>query len=219
MSRRINDERGLGVVAVVLLIVLAGLIGFVGWYIYQSKTKTNNILDKTSQAVSNPSKSPKTTAAKPAPPVDPTANWTAYSSAAGKYSLKYNPDWKIKECNDAAGTIFLSDQMATLGACNSGNTGRVFIYTVTDGPGSCGTHDNITTTAVTTAAGQSGSRNTWTETADGPGVPAGTKFVCDEIKGTSRALDLLYRQDASGPGATDLVSDFDLMVKNTAKIN
>lgn len=61
-----RDERGFGHLEILLLVVVAGIIGFVGWYVYHSKQKSDTALNaasSTSQAQGPSFSSKKQTAA------------------------------------------------------------------------------------------------------------------------------------------------------------
>lgn len=56
MRKLLRNETGFGNVEVVLLLVIIGMVGFVGWYVYQSKNKTNNIYNNAAQTIGTPGK-------------------------------------------------------------------------------------------------------------------------------------------------------------------
>lgn len=49
MSRKILNQKGFSVVETVLLVVIAGLLAGVGWYVYDSNRETQDRLDKIEQ--------------------------------------------------------------------------------------------------------------------------------------------------------------------------
>ncbi len=51
-----KNQAGFGVVEGLLVLVVAGIIGFTGWYVLQSKSKTNNALDNAANSQANPDK-------------------------------------------------------------------------------------------------------------------------------------------------------------------
>ncbi|HSX43816.1 MAG TPA: hypothetical protein VLE69_00750 [Candidatus Saccharimonadales bacterium] len=61
------NSKGLGVIEVILVVVIVGLIGGVGYFVYQSKKNTDQILNNTANSQGTPEKSTKTST-KPTTP-------------------------------------------------------------------------------------------------------------------------------------------------------
>jgi hypothetical protein len=89
MGKPRRNETGFSTVEVVLVLVIVGLIGVVGFMVYknQHKTKTTPLATSTS---SSQTKTPaKTTVAAPAT--------IAYTETSKTYTLNYPNDWTVKE--------------------------------------------------------------------------------------------------------------------------
>ena len=85
MGRLQKNQSGFGAVEAILILVITGLIGFTGWYVYHAQQSTNKALapdTSTSPKFKNNSK--KSSATKTTTPIDQTVDWTSYSSKAGK---------------------------------------------------------------------------------------------------------------------------------------
>lgn len=91
-----KDEKGVGLVEVLLIVAVIGLILVVGWFLFEKqkdKTDTNDITKNTSQQTQTIQKAQeqyKRTTTIP-------ANWKTYTSEKYKISLAYPPDWTVKE--------------------------------------------------------------------------------------------------------------------------
>ncbi|MDB5163618.1 MAG: hypothetical protein JWS12_235 [Candidatus Saccharibacteria bacterium] len=54
------NSKGFSAVEALLILIIVGVIGFVGWYVYKSQKDTNKTLNNTSQGASTPQKVTKT---------------------------------------------------------------------------------------------------------------------------------------------------------------
>lgn len=52
-----KNQRGFSTIETVLIVVIVGVIGGVGWFVYNSQKKTSQTLDKTAQSQGEPQKS------------------------------------------------------------------------------------------------------------------------------------------------------------------
>ena len=105
------SQKGFAVVETALIIVILAIVGGTGYYIYQANKKTSNTYNSAAKAAqSSPSKVTK----KKVAAADPTANWTAYKSADGQFSLKYPADWVQPTNKDLCGAGFF-DRAVYLG--------------------------------------------------------------------------------------------------------
>jgi prepilin-type N-terminal cleavage/methylation domain-containing protein len=87
------NQKGFSVVEVVIVLVVVGLIGGVGFMVY----KNHNKKAVTNSAATTTSTKPTTTETKPATKADPYAGWKSFTSNAGGFSLKYPADWTITD--------------------------------------------------------------------------------------------------------------------------
>lgn len=102
-------QRGFSAVEVLLIVVVTGILGFTGWYVYQS-TKLANKNYASVPSTSTPKSSTSST-----PPTDPTANWLLYTSPDGHYSVRLADGWNLTQnCNQALETYYTgnSDPLA-----------------------------------------------------------------------------------------------------------
>lgn len=191
--------------------VLGG--GLVWWRLYPLIGATKDVDVNLKRAQTAPT---TTTAA------DPTANWTKFSSTGGKFNFKYNPDWKKLTCDDDS-TVYLAPTTAALAVCNSDSGSQITIYsqagdhrsdqrlTAADGYTSI-TSENVTVSSVT------GTRMRGVLTTPGPvGSPANTITVIYSFYTNGRTYTASYNQEPSGARSQNVLSDFDLLVKNTFK--
>lgn len=79
-----KNQNGFGVVEGLLALVIIGVIGFTGWYVLQSKSKTNKVLDDAANSQPNPDKK----AASPvAAPVQPEVKYLEVPEYGVKFKL------------------------------------------------------------------------------------------------------------------------------------
>ncbi|MDB5170524.1 MAG: hypothetical protein JWO35_218 [Candidatus Saccharibacteria bacterium] len=83
-----KNQDGFSAVETVLILVIVGLIGFVGWYVYNSKNKSDATLDQASKS-SQTSTPTKKTDAESAVKLSET-----YTDPSG-FTLKYPADWQF----------------------------------------------------------------------------------------------------------------------------
>ena len=79
------NQRGYSSIEIVLVLVIVGLIAFIGWYVFHTKSDINTTLGNAESAQTN---IPKHTAKKPAPTNTTTASqvvMTKTSSTLGQY--------------------------------------------------------------------------------------------------------------------------------------
>lgn len=80
-----RNFKGFSAIEGLLIIVIVGILGFTGWYVYNSKQNA----DKSNTASTQVSSSTATKAA-----ADPYAGWKTYTSTYEKSSYRYPSDWK-----------------------------------------------------------------------------------------------------------------------------
>jgi hypothetical protein len=88
-----KDSDGFTVLYTILVLIIVGIVGFTGWYVWNTNTEANENfksgVNASSVAHSTPYKTKKV--------VDPYANWQSYSSAVGNFTFKYPANWTLKE--------------------------------------------------------------------------------------------------------------------------
>jgi hypothetical protein len=155
-------------------------------------------------------------------PAAATADWTRYSDAADHFALRYPSAWQQRTCAVSGHTtLYLAPTTDTLGACNSGFAGQVYVAAVGGDQRSTytwsttGGYDDVKSQTVT-VAGFTATRQTANvpdSAAAGP-VP-GSKQVQYLLYAGGRTYIAVYSQ---APSAPDTLADFDTMIKQTLEI-
>jgi len=84
---------GFTIVETILILVIVGILGGTGWYVWNASSKTNNTYDTANQVASSSNKYPKSQATTPSTQkTDPYAGWKTYSSKTYGFGLKYPGD-------------------------------------------------------------------------------------------------------------------------------
>jgi len=224
--------------------ILAVLVvaGAVGGYIYYVQRQNNQAYDAQGNGVTV-SKHTKvvvkktTPAPAPTPAADPTASWTAASSKAGVFSLKYPTTWvqpvnqNLCSAEILARAVYLGPTADTVLHCASSYFGMVSVFSVagdqqstyilggtfTGSPAGT-TYDKTATTAVT-VGGVTGKRSSGTikTVQDGPGaLLVGTKTIYYVFYTNGTTYAATYNQQPANP---DVSADFDTMVQKTLKFS
>jgi hypothetical protein len=221
-----KNQSGFSAIAALLILVIVGIIGGTGWYVVQANNKATDTLDNAGLGTTAKAKKKKQTTPTPASQADPTTNWTAYSSKAGEFSLKYPSSW-VKSNNsqycDEHGSLLLGPNTQAVGHCQSDNPGQIFVSSnegnnVTSSELDPGTYPDAAKTVVT-VNGVRGERMTGTNNGSGFGLgvqPAGTKEVDYLFYANGRTYRAYYLQLSSYP---NVLSDFDLMITKTLKFS
>jgi hypothetical protein len=211
-----------GAIDIILILVVFVLAAGVGGYVYYRQQQNN----KAEQAAGNGVTVAKHLK-KPAPAPDPTANWTAYSSTKGKFSLKYPSTWvqptNQNLCNPGLfdRSLYLGPTAGTVLHCASEYFGMVNVAS-TDGDHradfklDANSYGNIVTSAVT-LNGVTGQKETGTLTKvpDGPSpLKVGTKEINYVFFTNNITYSATYSQ---GPTDPDVSADFDTMITKTLK--
>ncbi len=87
----VKNQKGFAAVEALLIVLVIGLIGSVGWYVYQ-----NNNNGKNNQTTED-SKSSKVDAQN-----DEYADWNTYNAKLGGFTLRYPRDWTVIRDESAA---------------------------------------------------------------------------------------------------------------------
>ncbi len=215
-----NNQKGFGAIEALLIIVLAGIIGFTGWYVYNANHKVSDNL--------SPNKSKVTVVHKKTVASDPTSAWKPYTDNMGKFSIKYPKTWVTPtnpdDCANTAaiGLFMLGANASSVGKCATEDSGQMAISWQSDNL-TCGDDsDDITTLDSKQTVMIDGHSGTKIETtAKDPGNslganPEGTKSVRYCVVANNVKYTAGYRQLASYP---DSVKDFNLMITKTLKFN
>ena len=82
-----GNQKGFTAVEGLLILVIVGLIGFVGWFVYDSKNKSeSNYNSAASTATNSVAKS-----------TNKYAGWNSYTLKYEKLSFKYPSSWQVKD--------------------------------------------------------------------------------------------------------------------------
>ncbi|HET7320166.1 MAG TPA: hypothetical protein VFI84_01100, partial [Candidatus Saccharimonadales bacterium] len=152
-------------------------------------------------------------------PIDPTADWVAYTGTA--FSLKYPKTWVMAAHPElcADNILLLGPNKDSVGHCGSEGFGEV-AFTFSSSHGCFPLDDTYTdkTNLAVTISGMSGTKETGTAKAtnsEGSGLqPAGTKVVQYCFNSTNKHYVATYNQQPAYP---DVLSDFELIVTKTLK--
>lgn len=129
-----KNQKGFSFVGLLTIVVIVGLLGAVGWLVYdRQKNKTFNLQDSTKQTAEAPTQ--ETTKAP-----DPYEGWKTYTNSKLSYSFKYPRNWSVTLINDGdkLGAIQLDSPDAKteelpIGAVDIIKGSRVTLYTETSG--------------------------------------------------------------------------------------
>ncbi len=150
-----KNLKGFALVESLLIFIIVGMIGGVGWYVWNSKKKTDSNFSNASAASS--SELPKvepidnyeecvdskvstkdtkafpvtctTKAGKKFIDPNPYAEWKTYDSAIGRYSLKYPTAWNADVCEPAATdlALYLGPTKASSVLCGSEHPSQIIV--------------------------------------------------------------------------------------------
>jgi hypothetical protein len=213
-----KNQKGFTLVEGLLVVIALALVVGVGFYVMNAnKDKKDDTVTSTSQTVK-----------KTKPAVDPTLDWTSYSSPLGKFSLKYPKSWATATNPDLCtnttetGIFMLGADSSSVGKCASEGFGQMTITWRTDRQ-ICGDLNSDTTTQdskqTVTVGGQSATKIETTAKAPGMGLgadPEGTKSVQYCVVANDATYIANYTQLSSYP---DALNDFNTMVTKTLKFN
>lgn len=213
-----KNQNGFGAIEALLILVTVGIIGFTGWFVWHSNNKASNDLKSSSSSAKFEKKKKS--------PVDPTADWTPYTSTAGKFSLKYPKSWSTATnpelCSNTAetGVFLLGANKDSVGKCATDASGQMTITWRTDRQ-LCGdlnsdawVQDSKQSVSV---GGVSATKIEATaKEVQGTGSPAGTKTVQYCAVANNITYIASYMQLSGYP---DVLSDFSTMVTKTLKFD
>jgi hypothetical protein len=98
-----SGQSGFAVIEAVLVLVIVGILGFTGYFVWHAKQSTDKSLDNT--AKSQPATAKKSSQqATPDVLTGEAANWLEYISPNKEYSMRLADGWKLNHCK---GTPYL----------------------------------------------------------------------------------------------------------------
>jgi hypothetical protein len=216
--RKLNSK-GFSTLEIILVLIVVGLSAGAGVYFFKQQKKDDTQPANTTSQTQTDTK-PAETKATP----DPTADWVSYTSAEGKFSLKYPKTWVTATNPElcSPGILLLGANSGSVGKCASEGFGQI---SVTGQPShaDCGDLNaeawTVNSKETVTVASVTGLKQAATAKApaDGAGTdPEGTKILnyCFNNNGYTYVAN--YKQLPSYP---DALADFSLMVTKTLKFN
>ncbi len=213
MNKLLRNENGFGAVEIIMLIVIIGLLGTVGYFVYKNHHQPTKVVTVT-KTVTN---TPKTTTL----PTDITASWTSYKSTDGHYSLKYPSSW-VTASNPtlcSSGILLVAPDTNSIGKCGSEDFGQISFSGMTDSSHLCYDLTNDTTWTNVTKSTISVSGITLTKqtgtSLDGAGngsLPKGTVEVNYCYSSSSYGFMARYDQK---PTDQNVLNDFNTIVTKT----
>lgn len=213
-----KTQKGFGIIEGLLILVILGLVGGVGYYAWKVNKDSEKNLDSISTSKVSTSEKKTEKAA------DPTKDWKAYSSKEGQYSLKYPTTWVTADSPELCteGLLLLGGNKSSVGGCATDGGGQM---TVVSEKGDVRSNMEMDPdyyadlkTEQVTVAGVTGKKQTGTfkvpEGMDGPGPQNGEKHTVYTFFTNSRTYRASY---GDGPGFPDVLADFNTMVSKTLK--
>lgn len=185
------------------------------------------VVSGTAYAIYQTTRPPAKTPPAPHSVVDPTKDWTPYTSEAGKFSLRYPVSWVQPADKETCETglldraLYLGPDAQSVLNCGSDNFGQIVVSSA-DGDKTAeyalqAGYTKVKTTSVT-VSGVTGKRST-AITAGGEGSGShvdGTKVVQYVFFTNDTTYKAFYVQTPKGSTpSTNVSRDFDLMVTKT----
>lgn len=110
MGKLHKNQSGFGTVEIILIVIIIGLLGAVGWFVYD---RNHN------KATPSPAGTTTTTASTATKPVDPYADWQTITNPNGTWaSVKIPKTWQHIVC-DGGSYIGVGKDKNNVGICNS----------------------------------------------------------------------------------------------------
>jgi hypothetical protein len=231
MNMRLLNQKGFSVLEVSLILIIISMIGGTGYYVFQSRQKTNDNLSSTPSQVEQ----------KSAPIETSTAGWQLAKSSAGQFSVKYPKGWvqpsnrDLCDADVLARGIYVGPTSEDVLKCATENFGQIGI-TSTEGdhqidsdfsqdPGFASVQQKVVTVdgvkgkRVQGIAGASpGGEGDFSQQAQFSGSYAdGTLVVKYIFYANNNTYVASYQQSKTGLHSQDVLSIFDTMVTKTLK--
>jgi Tfp pilus assembly protein PilE len=210
------NSKGFTLVHALLLVVIAGMIAGVGYFVYNSQKKTNTALDNATKSQNDPQKSEKKEEAQEQDE-DPTKDWKSYANQDPSVWLTAsNPE----SCSE--GLVLFAPTQDSLGICASEKGGQILISSSDGdntgnyklGEGYIDVSETTITINGVVSKKYSGTASKQSETQFIGGLPDGTKVIHYVAYANGKTYVVQYTQE---PTYTDVQSDFELLVTKTLK--
>lgn len=98
-----SNQSGLAVIETVLILVVIGIIGFTGWYVWQSKQKSDEMLTPNQSSSQSSGKSKAATNDNGAKQTasEQSDSWLLFTSAKNEFSIRVPDGWKLEQYEDS----------------------------------------------------------------------------------------------------------------------
>lgn len=96
MINKLRYQSGFSVIEALLILVIVGMLGFTGWYVWHAKQNAYNILSADNSSTPNINKK-NSTSNSSVSNSDQYTGWKTYSSDKEGLSFKYPSDWSAKD--------------------------------------------------------------------------------------------------------------------------
>lgn len=93
-----SNQSGFSAVEAILVLVAVVILGFTGWFVWNSQKSTDKTLSQTGTSTAPEAK--KTEATSKAE--SETAGWLLYKAPGGEYTVRLADGWKLNHCNGSA---------------------------------------------------------------------------------------------------------------------
>lgn len=210
-----KQQKGFGLLGIILTILVLAIIGFAGWYIWK---KQNNNSDKNANTSQNNGKNSD----KPVE-ADPTDDWATYANIPGEFSFKHPKSWVFAEnpewCTETL--VLFAPNASAVGKCATESFGQMVVMSnegdVRAESGLGEGFESVTQVEVT-ASGVEGTKQTGTATtSEGVGaLPVGSVVTQYVFFTNGRTYVARYVQE---PGYPNALSDFNTLVTKTLKFS
>ncbi len=193
------NQKGFGIVEIMLVILLAGLVGGIGYYVFtQAKNNDETNTPSSDSSVKIEKKSEPEPVAK-----DETADWLLYEASDGTFKIKLADGWKMLKSSGSTGLLNFDNELsikpgtkATIAPVEGGRDGGIWLAINYAKTGS-DAYAEIRGEKVATTKTKSGLRVdhyhfTQTKTPEGPGLMKGDQSYTYSTSNANGQLVVYY---------------------------
>jgi hypothetical protein len=125
-----TNQKGFSAVTVLLALLIIGVIGGVGYYVYNAQKKSNNPDLQSSKSQKNNAVTEKAQETK-----DETINWTLLNSGLGGFSIKIPDGWTVINMSDSNAILsqnieYIKGQKAKIETVKTGGSDQTFRFSI-----------------------------------------------------------------------------------------
>lgn len=95
-------QTGFAAIEAVLILVVVGIIGFTGWFVWNAKQNADKSLDAANSSEQAKIKAKKAAETNQTQPVDETASWLLYEPPGKQYKVRLADGWKLERYQDSS---------------------------------------------------------------------------------------------------------------------